>query len=132
MPRKILDTSVLVRHWRMRCAGSRKDVSLEMATRWGQELCVMYPPAFVVSPVIIEFVAGAREGTELRLFRTFMDPIPSLDQGIIPPTDWVLARKLAERIPKSGKPRQLGDCIISAIARRSRCDVITFDKDFPH
>jgi hypothetical protein len=35
-------------------------------------------------------------------------------------------------VPRNGKPRQLGDCLIRAIAARLKYDVQTVDGSFPH
>ncbi|MBO0699501.1 MAG: PIN domain-containing protein [Zavarzinella sp.] len=131
MPRKILDTSVLIREWNLRRSKVKGVVTTDLAERWGTKLKLFYDPAFLVSPVPIEFLAGAHTSDELALFRSFLSPFRSLDEGKIPPDDWEQARRFAERIPKDGKPRQLGDCIIAAIALRLHCDVVSFDKGFP-
>jgi predicted nucleic acid-binding protein len=128
MPRKILDTSVLIAVWRKRCAEAKSPVTEVIAATWGEKLRDFYPSAFLVSPVILEVLSGSRTAEELQLSRAFLSPFENLDKGEIPVADWEQARRFAERIPKDGKPRQLGDCIIAAIARRLRCEVITFDK----
>jgi predicted nucleic acid-binding protein len=130
MPRNILDTSVLIKIWRKRLSDVKEAVTERTAAGWGEKLKEFYAPSFLVSPVVVEFVAGARSSDELSLFRAFLSPFESLDRGSISADDWDQARRIAERIPKNGKPRQLGDCIIAAIARRLRCDVITHDKGF--
>lgn len=45
--------------------------------------------------------------------------------------DWKKARQIAERVPRNGKPRQLGDCLIRAIAARLKYyDMQTADDSF--
>ncbi len=97
-------------------------------------LCVseILEPAFLLTPVAIEFLAGSHSSDDLLLYRAFLSPFEILERGAIPAEDWEQAKRFAERIPKDGKPRQRGDCIIAAIARRLRCEVISFDKGFPH
>lgn len=40
------------------------------------------------------------------------------------------ARRVAERIPRDGKRRQLGDCLIGAMALHLNYDVVTLDRRF--
>jgi hypothetical protein len=63
----------------------------------------------IVTPVYIEFVAGTRTAAELRLARAYLAGLRILDRGKILDLDWREARRLAERAPKDGRPRQLGD-----------------------
>ncbi len=85
----------------------------------------------IVTPVVVEFVAGARKSRELELFRAFLACFDVIDRGQILPADWQAARRVAERIPRDGKPRQLGDCLIRAIARRLNYEIDTADQTFP-
>ena len=132
MPRNILDTSVLIRVWKLELSKLKSPLTEVLASRWGQNLRDFYEPAFLLSPVSIEFLAGSHSSDDLLLYRAFLSPFEVLDRGEVPADDWEQAKRFAERIPKDGKPRQFGDCIIAAIARRLRCEVITFDKGFPH
>ena len=85
-----------------------------------------------MTPVYIEFVAGARTAVELELSRAYLAGLEIVDAGRILKEDWEKARQLAERVPRDGKPRQLGDCLIRAIALRLKYyDVLTADDSFP-
>ena len=85
-----------------------------------------------MTPVYIEFIAGARSAVELELSRAYLAGLEVVDAGRILKEDWEKARKLAERIPRNGKLRQLGDCLIRAIAARLKYyDVLTADDSFP-
>ena len=85
----------------------------------------------IVTPVKVEFLAGARNSEELARFRLFLTSLPVVDEGRVLAQDWVCAEQLAARIPRDGKPRQMADCLIRAIADRLNCDVITSDRGFP-
>ena len=131
MVRRVIDTSVLCSFWHRRLNGRRlQDVSLQDARRWAQELIEVHGDA-IVSPVSVEFVAGARKGRELALFRAFLSAFDVIDKGRIPVADWDAAHRLAERVPRDGKPRHLGDCLIRAIAKRLNYEVDTTDQTFP-
>jgi predicted nucleic acid-binding protein len=84
----------------------------------------------IVSPVLIEFLAGALTSNELDLYRAYLAPFEVLDRGNIPRQDWEEAKRLAQWIKKDGRKRRLGDCLIQAIAGRLNCDVVTSDQDF--
>jgi predicted nucleic acid-binding protein len=85
----------------------------------------------LVTPVVIEFLAGVRGRHELELADKFLSEFAVLDDGNVVPSDWQEARRLARRVPQDGTRRQLGDCLIRAIANRLRADVLTLDEDFP-
>ena len=51
--------------------------------------------------------------------------------GNVTTADWQEAIRIARRVPRNRKPRQLGDCLIRAIANRLRYKVETLDADFP-
>jgi predicted nucleic acid-binding protein len=92
----------------------------------------LYKTDAIVTPVRIEFAAGARDAQELKVFRSYLAMFQNIDGGRILPEDWDEALRFAEWIPRNGRPRQLGDCLIRAIARRLRFDVLTRDTGFPH
>jgi predicted nucleic acid-binding protein len=129
MSRRILDTSVLCRHWRVKRAKA-KSFDLAAVQRWARELIDVRETDAVVTPVEIEFVAGAQSARELKLLQTFLACFKNLDQGRISPADWEKAREPAGRVPPDGTPRKLGDCLIYALAIRFRCEVDAHDEDF--
>ncbi len=88
-------------------------------------------PVHMVTPVYIEVMAGATNREDLALFRAFLEPFSLLDNMEISRQDWEQTQRFAERIPRNGKPRQLGDCLIAAIAKRLKCEVISKDTGFP-
>lgn len=85
----------------------------------------------IVTPVYIEMVAGVTSSDELKLARAYLDPFEIVDQGQISKEDWNEAKKMAQRVAPKGGKRQLGDCLIRAIAKRLNCDVLTLDGGFP-
>jgi predicted nucleic acid-binding protein len=72
-------------------------------------------------------LAGTNQET-LQLTQAFLSEFRVIDAGTIPRSDWESATRRAKRIPRDGKPRQLGDCLIRAIAERLHYDLETFDK----
>jgi predicted nucleic acid-binding protein len=101
------------------------------ATQWATKLIRTYSTDVIVTPVYLEFVAGTKSAAELRTARAYLGALRILDKGKILDRDWVEARRLAERIPRDGKPRQLGDCLIKAIANRFGYEVFSSDQGFP-
>jgi len=126
--RRLLDTSVLVAYWRHRRPPRINDATAEDAGRWAEELIEQHNSRAIATPVSIEFLAGTRSGHELRLARSYLDRFEEIDQGRITPDDWRQARHMAERIPPHGKPRQMGDCLIRAIAKRLNHEIVTLDQ----
>jgi predicted nucleic acid-binding protein len=131
MKRQILDTSVLIHHWRRRRAASIGLSSVRDARRWARELIQIEETDAIVSPVAIEVLCGVRDARELRLALAFLDGFRLADGGKVIPEDWDEARRLAVRVPSDGRPRQLGDCLIRAIANRLRLRVRSFDAGMP-
>jgi predicted nucleic acid-binding protein len=131
MPQRVFDTSVLIAQWRRHCHAPIDQYVAEDVVQWAAKLQQIHRASHVLTPVEIEFVAGVTNRVELRLARVFVDQFKNADEGKVLSEDWVGARKMAERIPRSGRPRQLGDCLIAAIAKRLKLEVITFDGGFP-
>ena len=102
------------------------------AVEWARRLITIHDTNAIVTPVYIEFAAGVRNSAELELTRAFLDQFDVIDGGRITVEGWQETRRLAQRIPPNGKPRQLGDCLIAAIGKRLHYEVIRFDKGFPH
>ncbi len=130
-PRRILDTSMLIGHWHGCHKRSSHRGIPTSAQEWARELIELHDTRANVTPVEVEFLAGVRSRSELELARSFLSAFEIADQGKVLAEDWEQAKRLAARVPADGKPRQLGDCLIRAIAIRLKCDVRTQDKDFP-
>lgn len=128
--RRILDTNRLISFW------SRKTARLgrperSTARAWADELVDLEGTDAIVTPVRIEFICHANSRELLELYESFIDGFVVIDRGQIGPADWNAATRLARRVPRNGKPRQLGDCLIRAIATRLGYDVMTNEVDFP-
>jgi predicted nucleic acid-binding protein len=131
MAKKLLDSSVLIRYWRKRSRGALNDKTTVDAAAWGQELIAIEETDAIVTPVYLEVVVGTRSSHELRLTLTYLHQFRCVDQGHIPAPDWEEAIRLAKRVPADSRPRQLGDCLVKAIAKRLKYIVRTFDTRFP-
>jgi predicted nucleic acid-binding protein len=129
--RTVLDTSVLIRHWHRSVTRPLERLSIDDARKWARELIAIEETDAIVTPVVIEVVCGVRSAQELRLARAYLDEFRILDGGEVTVADWTEARRLAERIPRDARPRQLGDCLIQAIARRFKYLVRSFDTGMP-
>ena len=127
---KILDTTVLINHWRKFDQPQRTTTECRL---YAEELIELQGTNVIVSPVLIEFLAGARNRSELELFQAYLEPFEVLDNGLIPPADWDEARRFAQWIRtdrnRTERPRKLGDCLIQAIAARFNRDVVSSDLD---
>jgi predicted nucleic acid-binding protein len=131
MRRKVLDTSILCSFWRTCVAQNRKPLKSLLIKRWAKDLVDRYDTDAIVTPVYLEFVAGATNENELLWYRQYLHCFRIIDDKRILKEDWENAQRLAERIPRSGKPRQLGDCLIRAIANRLSFEIATSDIGFP-
>jgi predicted nucleic acid-binding protein len=128
MRQRILDTSFLISFWNRR-GGQPDDV--EQARAWGYELVELERTNSIVSPVYLEFVCGARSQKDLIAAEAFLSSFDIRDGWDVRSADLNEARRIARRVPRDGRPRQLGDCLIKAIANRLRCEVVTRDERFP-
>jgi predicted nucleic acid-binding protein len=131
MKRRVLDTSVLLRWWNWCRSRKRRPPTPALATRWARELIAIQEADAIVTPVILEVLAGTTSQRELQLMRAFLQPFKCLDHELIPAGDWREARRIAQRVPRNGKPRGFGDCLIRAIANRFSYDVLSYDDSFP-
>ena len=91
----------------------------------------MHQAKAIVTPIHVEFVAGTRDSSEQELAEAYLAQFDNIDGGKIPKQDWDETLRIAKRIPQNGKPRQLGDCLIRAIANRLKHSVVTPDTGFP-
>lgn len=128
MSRRVLDTSFLISWWHKRHRPQMVPAEARDAAR---ELIELYGTNAIVTPVYVEFICWAHNSHELELFRAFLGEFARIDDGQITRADWSAATSLAERIARDAKPRQLGDCLIRAIATRLHHDVMSLDAAFP-
>ncbi len=130
MSRKILDSNKLINWWAKRFAETAL-VSGRDVDAWAQELIELYRTDLIVSPVYLEFLVHARSEELVGLYERFLGAFTVIDQWNVQKEDFLDALRLARRVPKDRKPRQLGDCLIRALANRFRCEVETGDRGFP-
>ena len=131
MTRTVLDTSVLIHHWHRSAMSPLEQSTAVDARIWARKLIRLEDSASIVTPVLIEMLCGARNVHELELTKAYLDESRVIDGGRATATDWDEALRLAQRVPRDGRPRQLGDCLIRAIATRLKYKVKTFDTGMP-
>src|SRR5262245_33876297 len=131
MKKVILDTNILIAHWRRHFTCPRKKHRAKDAERWARELIKARQTDAIVTPVYVEMVCGALDQHELHLTLVFLDRFRRVDEGAIPPQDWQNAIQMAEKVSRGAEPRDLGDCLIRAIANRLGYEVKTEDHGFP-
>jgi len=131
MVRRILDTSVLIDHWRTFRSRTAGNMTKPDAHACAEQLIRVQDTNWIVPPVEVEFLAGVRSQNELELAEAFLARFQVPENGEVRAVDWREARRLACRVPRDGKARDLGDCLIRAIASRIRAHTLSLDKRFP-
>lgn len=127
MGRVFLDTNVLINHWR-RAAPPRTHGE---ARQRAKELIELEGTRLIATPVRIEYLCGAQNQKELQLCAAYLDQFELVDGGKIPAQDWEEAERIAKRVGKSGRSRDLVDCLLQAISARLNCDVKSSDTGIP-
>lgn len=127
MRHRAFDTNYLIGAWRDPRPPADLTESRARARRFVRDMGT----ALNMTPVRIEFLCGATSARERVLLEAFLEQFEIADGGDVRPEAWREAERLAARVPRDGKPRQLGDCLIRAIASRLRLDVLTSDLGFP-
>lgn len=122
---RILDTSVLIQHWR-----ARPSANASSARANARKLIDLRGSAHIVAPVEIEFLAGIKSEAEMLRAEAFLSQFKRPPNDEVRLEDWKKAREFARRVPRDGKPRQLADCLIRAMALRLKADVDTLDMRF--
>jgi predicted nucleic acid-binding protein len=131
MKKLVQDTSVLIKHWRNSRAGTLSGTTVADVGIWARSLIETQGTNAILTPIYIEFVCGVTNRHEMNLAHAYLDQFEIIDQGDITRADWILARRMAERIPAESSRRGLVDCLIKAIAVRLRREVQTFDLGMP-
>jgi predicted nucleic acid-binding protein len=126
MPNRILDTEVLISHYNK----MTKSKSVHAVKAHARRLIDIEQTNWILSPIRIEFLCGARDSNEFKLYSAYLEPFEVFDKRSIPAQDWSEAERRAQWIKKSGRRRKLGDCLIQAIAKRLNAEVVTRDQDF--
>ena len=128
--RRVLDTNRLISHWCRSRRGPLDQCTREQVRQWAHDLIEKDETNAVLTPVVLEFLCGARDSHELMLYREFLSEFEIIDRGHITDEDWKEASRYASRTPRDGKPRDFADCLIRAIADRLRYDPLTSDEGF--
>jgi predicted nucleic acid-binding protein len=126
MPTQTLDTNLLIDHFnrhRPLDGKSEKD-----AERWGRELIDDRDTKAILSPVEVEFLCGVVDEHEMRLREAFLRPFEVVDGHKTLPEDWKEARRVAKHPGYQPRSRDLGDCLLVAIASRLNLEIKTDDK----
>lgn len=126
--RRILDTSVLISYWNSK-GGRPADAAVAQA--WATDVQRIHRSDAILSPVYLEFICGTQSSEELKLATAFLERFEVKDAWQIRREDLRKARQIAARVPRKRNRRQLGDCLIRALANRLRCEVVTSDQGFP-
>jgi predicted nucleic acid-binding protein len=129
--RLILDTSELLRWWNERRSDFGGPLAPSLAENWARELIEMHDTNAIVTPVYLEVMAGTRSKKDHELMRAYLRPFACVDEKKFLARDWQEALRLAQRVPRDQRPRDLGDCLIRALANRLHYNVFTLDKGFP-
>ena len=130
-PARVLDTVYLIRLWHGHYPSPASVRSEAAARAAAQAAHRVFGTVAIVTPVRIEFLAGLRDREELRLADIFLGEFELLDEGRVVTDDWREAERLARRVPHDGRARDLGDCLVRAIADRLNAEVLTQDQSFP-
>ena len=93
----ILDTNILIYHWRTRYVRPQKKHRAKDARQWAKELIKLQGTDAITTPVYIEMVCGALTDHEARLTQAFLEPFRCVDTKEIPNEDWQNAVRLAAR-----------------------------------
>jgi len=97
MARRVLDTSVLIQHWhdcRARAAKDLSDLQPSETEVWGCALIRLRRADLILTPVYLEFVAGAQSAHELLLQRSYLFPFAIHDRGDVRKEDWIEASRV--------------------------------------
>lgn len=133
MPRRVLDTNILINHWGDATRGLRvRHLRREHAVRFGRHLANLRDADSILTPIYLEYVCGRGSAHEVALARSYLSVFKIADGANVLPADWVEARRIAERVPHDGLRRQLGDCLIRALCNRLHLELLTAEKRFPY
>ncbi len=144
MPKRVLDTNILIGHFKRQGPIGGKGPS--DAEEWARGLIDNKGTDAIVSPVVIEVLVGVRDAHDLALTEAFLGMFRVIDEGKVLAADWKEAARIAKRVvsydrevprrlrkrdrqqrPKT-KARDFGDCLITAIARRLKHEVDSGDE----
>jgi predicted nucleic acid-binding protein len=126
MPKYTLDTNVLIAHFNeLRPLDGKGEDEVEA---WARSLTSDRGTNAILSPVEVEFLCGVVNQHELRLHEAYLRVFEVVDDRKTLPQDWQEARRLAKHAGYQARPRDLGDCLISAISDRLHLEILSDDK----
>src|SRR5438045_1938037 len=126
MPRRTFDTNILINHFnRHRPLDGKNEQGAE---RWARVLIKDNDTNVILAPVAVEFRCGVLAGHEMGLRGAFLLPFEVIDEDRTLPEDWKEARRLAKHPGYQPRARDLGDCLLLAIAGRLNLQIMTDDK----
>ncbi len=126
MPKRVLDTNILITHFQQ--LRPLNDKGTGDAEEWARRLIKDKEADAIVSPIEVEFLCGVLNEHERRLRESYLRPFRVIDDRRTLPQDWQEARRVAKHPGFHTGPRDLGDCLITAISDRLNHEVITDDK----
>jgi predicted nucleic acid-binding protein len=126
MARQTYDTNILITHFhRHRPLDGKNEKDAE---GWARVLIEDNDSKLILSPVEVEFLCGVVDEHEMRLREAFLRPFEVVDQRRTLPEDWKEARRLAKHPGYQPRSRDLGDCLLLAIAGRLNLQIIADDR----
>ena len=124
--KRVLDTNILIAHFLALRPLAGKGASDAVSS--ARRLIEDRGTDEIVSPVEVEFLCGVLERHEMRLREAFLSVFKVIDEHSTIPKDWSEAARYAKHPGFHASPRDLGDCLVSAIADRLGREVISDDK----
>jgi predicted nucleic acid-binding protein len=126
MPKRVLDTNILMAHFhKLRPLDGKSPAA---SAEWAGRLMQDKESDAIVSPVVVEFLCGVLNQDERMLREGFLKAFRVIDGYRTLPEDWAEALRIAKHPGFHATPRDLGDCLITAISSRLRHEVLTDDK----
>jgi predicted nucleic acid-binding protein len=127
---RLLDTNRLSLHWKRMRVRPLVEYSRDDAKLWADKLIELEGSKAICSPIVVEFLCGVMNSHELEMSRTFLERFDVVDGGNITREDWETAKRYAAWVRNNSGPRDFGDCLIAAIAKRLKYDLgMTNDKE---
>jgi hypothetical protein len=105
MRKRVLDTSILSRHWHKCRAPQLATNTAQEARGWAKRLVALYDTEAIVTPIYLEMVAGVCSRHELQLTRADLGVFRCIDERRIGPSDWDAAIQWAERFCPTTKAK---------------------------
>ena len=126
MPKRVFDANILISHFQqLRPLDGKGERDAE---DWARTLITSRNGDAILSPVEVEFLCGVVNQHEMRLREAYLRAFKVVDDHKTLAHDWDEARRLAKHAGFQAEPRELGDCLISAISDRLNLELVTEDR----